>query len=305
VWRFIVPALLALHVPRERITLLRRSPQAELHPALRGMRVVWSLQELSPDSFGMSLNCVPAPLLVEMQEALMTRFPAAIHFCDTPGFDTSEKRARVAKLALKNVLSLEDWPFMPNLAFFVREMRNPGRPKTLRIQNFGIFTHFLSIYRAIHGGRRPFGRTLVKDEVEVTGAPHRAVLVKFRYKKDLPVAKIALHGPHEFVEDFFEVEREPHEDDEVLYRVIDGGSVLYHRGKHLLCAKTVNQALVDTFRPLQNRKNVHELDKFVGLVDMLEDVLSGRLKKPYRYANSVRDTLTSHQLTKSERCIFL
>jgi hypothetical protein len=305
IWRFIVPALFTLGVPRERITVLRRSRDAELHPMLSGLRVVSSLEEFSEADFAITINCVAATSLVQIEEALTSRFPFSLHLCDTPIFGEDDKPARMIALSLKPLFSLEDWPLMPNLDFFIRQTMADKGPKDLQIENFGIFTHFFSLYRAIHGGWKPCGRTIVKNVIEASGEPRRDTRVTFRYQKELPRAKIRLQTADEIVEDFFEVEPEPHAEHEIVYRVVDGHRVFYYRGPQLLSAHMLDQAVVDTFRPFEDRKNVHEFDKFVGLVDMLGKVISGKKSKPYSYLSSVRDTIIARQLAKKSRCFFL
>jgi hypothetical protein len=305
VWRFVVPALLAAGIPRRMITILRRSIRPEPHSMLQNIRVILTLDEVSSMGIGITLNCVSAASLVEVQEMLVKRFPAAMHFCDTPIFAQTAELARVAYLSRKNLFSLEDWPLMPNMDFFIREVRNTTDPIDLRIYNFGILTHFLSLYRSIHGEWNPAGRLLRKENADIFGHPRRGTLIAFRSKKDLPVAKTMLRTKRRLVEDFHEVEAVPHGNNEVFYRVIDESSVQYYCGSTQISAHKVENSILETFSPFNDRKNVHELDKFIGLKRLFGSLLRGKQALPYGYAKSARDALVSRWLMNGDKCVFI
>ena len=303
VWRFIVPALMASGHSREAITILRRSPDAELHPNLAGIRVVTSLAMLESENFDITMNCASAAAMLNVQEALVARFPRARTFCDTPTFAGPAEARRALRLGLKRLNSLEDWPLMPNLGYFADRMRRSHGRAELRIENFGILTHFLSLYRTIHGDFNFYPRVLTRSEGLVSGSPGRENSVLFRYQKNLPLAKVAFHTPETLVEDFHEVEMAPHGDRELLYRVIAEGRVTYHVGPDILADIPIDSAWIYKFEPFSDRKNVHELDKFVGLVRLFRALGTGELPRPYSYLASVRDCLTSSKLSVAERSL--
>jgi hypothetical protein len=305
VWRFIVPALLAAGYSRDAITILRRSADAELHPGLSGIRVVTSLDALEHEHFDITMNCTAASAMLGIQEALVRRFPRARHFCDTPTFGDPAEAARALRLGLRRMHSLEDWPLMPNLAYFADLMRKSRGKAELSIEHFGILTHFLSLYRTIHGDRLPFSRRLARSEEVVSASPARGRSVQFRYRKNLPLAKLALKAADCSIEDFHEVESSPHDDPEVFYRVVSQGLVSYHRGATRISCTAIEPAWIASFEPFTDRKNVHELDKFVGLVRLFQAIAGSGAARPYGYLASVRDNLTSLKLTSRHRSFLL
>ncbi|MCX5578954.1 hypothetical protein [Kaistia terrae] len=305
VWRFIVPALLAAGYLRESVTILRRSTEAELHPGLEGIRVVTSLDALEGERFDMTMNCTAAAAMLDVQEGLVRRFPHARHFCDTPTFSDPADAVRALRLGLKRMHSLEDWPLMPNLAYFAARMRKSRNRAELRIEHFGILTHFLSLYRTIHGDWHPFSRGLVRSEGLVSASPARGRSVLFRYRKNLPLAKLALQTTDCLLEDFHEVEPSPHNDPEVFYRVATEGQVSYLQGATTISSTPIEAVWIRSFEPFSDRKNVHELDKFIGLVRLFRAIAAGGAARPYGYLASVRDNLTSLKLSSGERSLLL
>jgi hypothetical protein len=301
VWRFVVPALLAAGHSREAITVLRRSADAELHPNLAGIQIVTSLEALKGENFDITLNCAAAVPMLGVEEALVRRFPRARHFCDTPTFAGPEQASAALRLGSKRLNSLEDWPLMPNLAYFVKCMRCTRGAAELRIENFGILTHFLSLYRTIQGNWRLFSRELTRGDGIVIGTPAREKSVLFRSRKNLPLAKVALQTPGFLIEDFHEVETAPHDDREVLYRVVSPGQIAYHLGSDVIDRFSIDPAWIASFEPFRDRKNVHELDKFIGLVRLFRAQITGAPPDPYSYLASVRDNLTSLRLAGKER----
>ncbi len=283
------------------MTILRRTPDGNSHPVLDNIRVITCLDDIGSVAIDFTLNCTVANALVSVQERLVRKFPRALHFCDTPIFFNQTQLLRAARLSLGRLHSLEDWPLMPNLAYFVHRMRRETGRADLRIENFGILTHFLSIYRSIHGGWCPFGRGLKRNTSVVAGELDTSRRVTFRYVKDLPRAKIFFRSADALIEDFHEVETQPHQDEEVLYRVIGDASVAYHRGAETFHVVGVDHPWIAFFEPFSDRKNVHELDKFIGLLILFRALLSGDACRPYSYGNSARDRLTELKLKTSDR----
>jgi len=300
--RFIVPALLNEGVARNDITILRRSSCAVAAPMLRSLRTVSNLDELDGVEFEVTLNCVVAESLVAVQQHLVQRYPQAVHFCDTPVFCDRDSLFQVLRLSRARIYSLEDWPLMPNLAFLVSEARRPHRSVDLRVEHFGILVHFLSLFRSLHGGLNPLGRRLTKRSADYIGEPRPGSRVTFRANKQLPLAKTSLRTDRVIIEDFHEVEDQPRSNDEVLYRLIDGTHVRYHRGAEEISAHKVDQSILDGFFPLDDRKNVHELDKFIGLARLFRSVLSDTDTAAYPYLSSARDSLTARRLGLSNTC---
>jgi hypothetical protein len=305
VWRFIVPALKAAGLSVDDIVIMRRNADADLHPVLAGIRVVASLDEIASETFDITLNCAVASAMLSVQQAMVNRYPKARHFCDTPIFsDTADLRS-VLRLALRRLNSLEDWPLMPNLAFFVREMRAAGRGSQLRIESFGIPTHFLSLYRSIHGDWALPRQQLHRDQTRIVGRLARGRDVVFWYRKDLPAAKVSFRSESALIEDFHEVEPGPHEDAGVVYRVVGDGEVTYYHGRDAFFSIDIDPAWIASFAPFSDRKNVHEFDKFVGLVSLFRSILARGKIRPYGYLASVRDNLTHLKLTSQGRCKLL
>jgi hypothetical protein len=154
------------------------------------------------------------------------------------------------------------------------------------------------------GVLQPLGRTLVRDGDELTAGPHAGSRVVFKTPKQLPVARISLQTEDSLVEDFHEVESSPHSDREVLYRVIDETSVRYFLGDALVDQEAIDGALTQRFSPFDDRKNVHELDKFVGLVRLFRSVSGGRRGvKAHSFLDAMRDTLTARRLETRTKCV--
>jgi hypothetical protein len=302
VWRFIVPALLNEGTPSDRITILRRSASATAASALRMIRAVSTLDELSGLEFHLTLNCVPAQSLVGLQTDLVRRYPQAMHFCDTPIYSDADELRQVVRLSRAPIYSLEDWPLMPNLDFFARETRRHDEDVHLDIEHFGIVGHFLSLYRSIHGGPNPF-RGLRKRDACVVGEPRSGMIVTFGGPKRLALAKASLRTPTWLVEDFHEVETVAHSNSEILYRLIDSSSVRYCRGTEDISVHAVDRSILSSFEPFDDRKNVHELDKFIGLTRLFRSVLGGTDTLAYPYLSSVRDSLTARRLQCSDTSV--
>ena len=304
-WRFIVPALLAAGVPKDAITILRRRDDGEVNSVLSGIKIVTKLNSLGKETVDLTMNCAVAKALVSVQEKLVAQFPRARHFCDTPIFSGRNELRRTLRLSVRRLHSLEDWPLMPNLAYFIGQMRRDPGMTALQIENFGILTHFLSLYRSIHGGWSPLGRRLYRDPTVIIGTLSGSRDVVFRYSKDLPISKVRFRSSDALVEDFHEVESQPHRNSEVLYRVVANSSVAYYCGAEVLTKISAPSKWLAFFEPLSERKNVHELDKFLGLLLLFRKLLSGAACRPYSYLDSVRDSITALNLKDRDRYLLI
>lgn len=297
--RFIVPALLNEGVPAERIVILRRSA-GDGAGLLRDIRIVTRLEEVSAFQCDVTINCVSAASLVPVQRALLRQFTHATHLCDTPIFERNEELRQVLAVARARIYSLEDWPSLPNLRFFADRARRSGRPGALSVEHFGIPGHFLSLFRTICRRWLPSGRMLTGSDASVTGTPLPGLVVSWTGPKQFVRAKVALRTSDGLVEDFHEVEDQPHDDGEVLYRVIADGLVRYCLGKTEVSAHTVRSELLATFQPLGDRKNVHELDKFIGLTTMFRSLFQSGRPALYPYLSSARDAITTRRLVQQK-----
>lgn len=295
VTRFVVPALINEGVSRDGIAIVRRSGSSHSPPELRGIQIVTDLKDLDMPEFQLSINCVARESLVTIQRALVARAPGALHFCDTPIFNDRRDLVRVLSLSRHRLFSLEDWPLMPNLVFLGREMAKAEGAAELRVEQFGIAGHFLSLYRSLCGVR-PASRRLIQKGDALTGHPTTRKTVTFQSPKNFAVAKASTRSDNSLVEDFHEVESAPHDDPEVLYRVVDDVGVRYYCGAQEISTHRVLPELIAGFAPLNDRKNVHELDKFIGLTTLFRSALRKDTTSAYPYLHSVRDALTVRRL---------
>lgn len=293
-----MPALLNEGVRADHITILRRSATAPRPSVLSALRVVSRFDDLSGLDFDLTLNCVLAPSLVAIQNELVLRYPRAVHFCDTPICTDGDDLRQVVRLSRARIYSLEDWPLMPNLDFLAREARRLDEAAHLDIEHFGIVGHFLSLYRSMHGRRRP-SHGLRKASSGVIGTTDSGTTMTFRGPKQLALAKTSLGTPTLLIEDFHEVDTAGHSNNEILYRLIDNSGVRYCRGTQDVSVHAVAPSILSSFEPFDDRKNVHELDKFIGLTRLFRSVLGGANTLAYPYLSSVRDSLAARHLQRS------
>ena len=95
----------------------------------------------------------------------------------------------------------------------------------------------------------------------------------------------------------------PHEDSEVMYRVVSDDAVRYYHGRQLVTEESIEGAITASFQPFDDRKNVHELDKLVGLTRLFRSVLGAGTVAPYPFLSAVRDTLTARCLDAGTECV--
>jgi hypothetical protein len=300
--RFIVPALLNEGVSADCITILRRSANSPLGRELEGTRIVGNLEDVADTEYPLTINCVSRESLATMQRALVERVPHALHFCDTPIINDWSEVFSVPVLRRARLYSLEDWPLMPNLMFLAHELARADGPAHLSVEHFGIIGHFVSIYRSLCGWPLA-SRKLVPQHNVLVGHPTAEKRVTFRSPKDFPVAKVSLRTDAMLLEDFHEIETAAHDDSEVLYRVVDGGCLRYYRGPREISAHPVVPALMEWFLPFGDRKNVHELDKFVGLSTLFRAALRNDPAVAYSYIHSIRDSLTARRLAAGKTAL--
>jgi hypothetical protein len=299
IWRFVVPALLNEGVRAEQITILRRSSGKPDLPMLRGIRMVTNLDALKGEAFTLTMNCVLAPSLVAIERDLIARLPGATHLCDTPIFDAPKELGMVRSLRGADLHSLEDWPYMPNLAYFAGRMRS-AQEGALTVEHFGVPGHFLSLYRAVHGSGWSPGRRVTRADTRISGMPGPGLSVAWQGPKDFSRAKVSYRTASSVVEDFHEVETRRHDNGEVLYRLVEDGTVRYCVGETEVSAHAVTPELRTTFEPLTDRKNVHEFDKFVALTTVFRGLLGAGAPSPYSYLDSAKDALAARRLGQRE-----
>ncbi len=295
--RFIVPALLNEGVASERIVILRRSAAGGTG-LLSDIRVVTHLDELSTLTCNLTVNCVSAASLVPMQRLLLRRFPYARHVCDTPIFNRSQELRQVLAMTTARLYSLEDWPLMPNLEYVIALARHAARPGSVSIEHFGVPGHFLALFRALCRRWWPAGRTLTGTGTSITGTPRPGLTVSWTGPKQFARAKVAVRTADTVIEDFHETEPKSHNDAEVLYRVIDDGTVRYFCGPEQFSASPVQARILSTFEPFGERKNVHELDKFIGVTRVVRHLLGRTGTRPYSYLSSARDAVAARRLAQ-------
>lgn len=291
--RFVIPALQCHGIHSDQIGVLRRTATAEGLPD--GIHVHTSLDTLHGAAPRLTLNCAPAEQMLDLQWSMLRRFPKAMHLCDTPIFASCDSPDHVPPTDTPHLFSLEDWPATPNLDLVRQTLQ--GRPRwDVRIEHFGIATHFLAFVRGLAtdaGLEMPRTERNGDEVVCQLDAGRRATLV---LPKNPDVAKVFMRCEGRVVEDFFEVAPEEDTDEEVLVRTLSREHVRYRLGRSPIGAWTVDPAILDGFQPLSNRKNVHELDKFIALIRIFAWVLTGTGSAPYRYAWSAEDAQMARRL---------
>ncbi len=228
-----------------------------------------------------------------------------MHFCDTPILSDGDDPAALPSPDAGRLYSLEDWPLMPSLAAVFNVARSKPMPFEVRVEHFGIRAHFLSLYRTI---ARHYPRTnveLLDREDELHGEPAPGTRLSFFHPKRLPEAKVLFRGSNMLIEDFFEVETVGHANREVQYRLLDDAGVHYRIGAAEISAHHIRREIISTFMPLTDRKNVHELDKFIGLTRLFARALRGDASLSYPYLWSVLDTLTARRLASARASVLL
>jgi hypothetical protein len=298
-WRvshFVVPALLAVGVRRDDITLVRRQA-AEVAGSLSGIHTIQDVGR-AEGPFRLVINCVPAHLLLPMQLHLLQLQPDAIQFCDTPIlhrlFDL--RKARKAAQAT-NLYSLEDWPLMPNLRCIWPVCAESPHQFHLRFEHFGIPTHFLSAARTAYGQSGKVGRRFLRRKGEVLidlklGTRARCVL---KGPKQERFAKMSLSDGRQLIEDFFELTYRSEipaaaASGEVIWRRLDGPLLSYYKGSECFHKVQVRTEISALYSTSGSRTSAHELDKCVALIDIFRSALEGR-PKAYGFYQSVEDAL--------------
>jgi hypothetical protein len=299
-WRvsaFVIPALLSLGLPRNDITILRRR-RIEPDSILAGIRMVNRIEELS-GAYSLTINCVAAGALVNIQCQLLDRFPTAIHFCDTPIFRRWIELPAVIRLArVPNLFSLEDWPTMPNLRPMLQLCSRTPKTYQLRFEHVGIANHFLAATRAAATAaglneKRVISRA--QQVLMVRSAKADAICVHTG-PKDTTRAKIVAWNGNELIEDFFEVHDSCQApgaiSEEVIFRLTRRDRLRYFLGSKCFHEVEVPNAILELFLSRATRHAAHELDKCVSLMDVFGAALRGKTIG-YGYVQSVKDTIGS------------
>jgi hypothetical protein len=298
-WRvshFVVPALLAVGVRRDDITIVRRQAGEAAGP-LSGIRTIQDVDRAG-GPFRLTINCVPEHLLLAMQLRLLQLQPNAIQFCDTPilyrFFDLG--KARKAAKAI-NLFSLEDWPLMPNLRSIWPICAESPHQFHLRFEHFGIPTHFLSAARTAYGqsgkGVRRFLRREKEGLIDLKlGTRARCVL---KGPKHMQLAKISMSDGRQLIEDFFELTNRGEipgavASGDVIWRRLDGTLLSYYKGSECFHKVRVPAEISALYTSSGSRASIHELDKCVALIDIFRSALEGR-PKAYGFYQSVEDAL--------------
>jgi hypothetical protein len=291
----VVPALLAVGVRREDITLLRRQA-AEATGYLSGIHTIQDVDR-AEGRFHLTINCVPAPLLLPMQLRLLQLQPNSIHFCDTPILHRIFDLGKARKAAhTTNLFSLEDWPLMPNLQCIWPVCAESPNEFQLRFEHFGIPTHFLSAARTAFGQSAKTGRRFLRRKggvlIDLKLETQARCVLKGPKREQL--AKISMCDGRELIEDFFELTDRGEipaaaASGEVIWRRLDGGLLSYYKGSE--CFHTVQVPIeISALYSSRSRTSTHELDKCVALIDIFRSALEGR-PKAYSFYQSVEDAL--------------
>ena len=291
-----MPALLAVGVRREDITLLRRQA-AEGSGYLSGIHATNDIDRVE-GRFHLTINCAPAPLLLPIQLRLLHMQPSSIHFCDTPILYRllDLKKARKASQTA-NLFSLEDWPLMPNLRCIWPVCAESPNQFELRIEHFGIPTHFLSAARTAFDQSAKISRRFLRRKGWVLidlklGTQARCV---HRGPKQETLAKISMYDGDRLIEDFFELaDREgipaAARSGEVIWRRLNGTLLSYCRGSECFHSVQVPLEVSALYTSSRSRTSIHELDKCVALIHIFKSALEGD-PKAYSFRHSIEDAL--------------
>lgn len=294
--RFVLPALFLSGVSPARTIILRRLATSD--GLQEGVRVTTSLDELDGVDIGLTINCVTAESMLGVQRLLLARWPAAIHFCDTPIAAATDHPDELPH-GVGRLYSLEDWAALPNLSALIESIRAAESRCDVRIEHFGIGGHFLAFLRNLCAQLGVEMPALERANGEIVATLRPGWRVLFRERKDLPIAKIFCRTDQRLVEDYFEVEPAGHSNDEILYRVIAGDTIRYRIGLKVVSEYTLDAAVFEGFTPWTDRKNVHELDKLVALTRILGFALGGSGVAPYPYAASAADAIMARAIVRA------
>ena len=293
--RFVVPALLAVGVSREDITLLRRQA-AEASGYLSGIQTTNDIDRIE-GQFHLTINCVPAPLLLPIQLRLLHLQPSSIHFCDTPILHGLLDLGNARRAVQTNLFSLEDWPFMPNLRCIWPVCAESPNRFELRMEHFGIPTHFLSAARTAFDKSAKTGRRFLRRKGWVLTDLKLGTQARCVHKgpKQEQLAKISMYDGERLIEDFFELaDREElpaaARSEEVIWRRVDGTLLSYYKGSQCFHSVQVPLEVSAIYTSSRSRTSIHELDKCVALIDIFKSALEGH-SKAYGFRQSIEDAL--------------
>nr|WP_306268468.1 hypothetical protein [Pararhizobium sp. IMCC3301] len=285
VQRFILPALELVGLTAAHTTILRRN--GEEIPDFKDVSVISDLDKYDKQP-NRVINCLPADVMLAKGTDLLSLFPNAIHFWDTP---TSASFTNLLK-SLRNpdydkIISLEDFVKLPNLDCMTKAT---GDNTFKQLHHFGIPVHFLSVVRM---SLRNAGRNtaLVRRKGAKIVAGHG---IGMKPKKNPKKAEIIIKGSNGRCLDIFDLKT--HNDTQVrdqLTRIVSDGQLIYQLNDENLSSYDLSPRLVAEFSKPVTRTQVHELDKILALTRIL-----GESGNQYRFKDSIADCLGQKMIKK-------
>lgn len=280
----ILPALVLLGYDLSEIEILRRD-NSDVQFLEKSVKPLTSTCLLG-SSYDLILNCANASNMMPISEMLRRRYPEATILSDTPSSARFSEllRTRLGRASKPPIYSLEDWPYLPNLMAMKSVL---PESETLVIAHIGIVNHFLSVWRQWKKNKASLNTRSHRDARP--SGPARFVFVA---PKDVLRAYAKLRSAEKTITDNFLLTKAVTAgDDAQLRRTYLDGRLEYSVGDETLLEFDVPPDILRSFEPLDNRRNVHELDKVLALTLLLRMAVNRDVGKLYSYQDSLTDSL--------------
>lgn len=280
----LLPALSIMGHNFGKIDILR---QRDCPVSFQGVTIntLTSLDELAPH-YDVVLNCAAATRIIRLTSVLRARFPNSILMADTP---SSASLVELIYCWLSTrpgnaILSLEDWPYLPNLLALKKEL---PKFKILVIGHIGIVNHFLSVWRQWRKCEKQI------DSLGYHGQLKRGpITIGFVAPKDVLKAHCEIISATAKLTDNFKLSRGSNSSkNNELFRTYHNGRLKYQLAEKTISSFDVSAEILKLFEPLDNRRNVHELDKVLALAFLLKLAFNREISQLYCYRDSLMDCI--------------
>ena len=289
--RFVLPAISILGIENNTITVLRKKPVNAFN-----IRTITKLKDLDK-SYDLIINCATAKSMLNLQIIMCQKYPNAIHLIDTPiiGRKIDIFRATLL-LKNKNIYSLEDWPFMPNISLLSQAL---SLSTQLHINHFGTGNHFLSLVRS-HIQPKVNFLNFSKNHKTITAGRKCCHKLEKNYNK----ASIHLKKADGDIIDSFSFNPVGPQKNEV-YRTYKCGSLSYKLNSQNHLVYDIPPNIMDTFTQKPHKKNIHELDKTIAVYRILKHALGEEFQNLYSIRNTLGDIVSFRLVQKTKHFPFL
>lgn len=293
VTRFILPALEICGVKHDNICIFRKN--VKQYGQTSTFKQITNLDSYT-DCPDMVLNCLPSNFLFSYGNNVINKFPDAKHYWDT----ASEAKFYQILFQLfknnKNIVSLEDFPYLFNITALVKIS-----PNNLVINTyfFGIPVHFLSLVRNLN---RKFNNKIFfvirskLDKIQ-TSIGHTMSTTKNYKKSFIEVKTEGSILKDEFIMLPEDVYSNVQSKKDLLYRVYNDTSVSYLVNNVKLITLCLPFSFINNYFKKFDKRDVHEFDKVLSLTYLFTSTC-----EKYTYDLSIRDLLGSKFLNCFRFC---